>query len=104
MYTVLISFLEGEEAEVERTDDKIKASTNEDIRLRLGSIEQSHGQNHQYRLNNISSHKTYKGKIHSFPVYFYNIIKYKMPPSLFLHIVERFIRWELSVWLEIDGF
>ena len=50
---------------MERTDDKAKSSTNEDIRLRLGSIEQSHGQNHQqhYRLHNVNSHKTYKGKL-----------------------------------------
>jgi hypothetical protein len=57
--------LESEENEVERTDDKAKSSTNEDIRLRLGSIEQSHGQNHQqhYRLNHVSSHKNYKGTL-----------------------------------------
>ena len=55
-------FLEGEEYEVDRTDDKTKSSINEELRLRLGSAE--HGQNHlpQYRLNNHSSHKTYKGK------------------------------------------
>ena len=49
---------------MERTDDKTKSSKNEEIRLRLGSTEQSHGQNHlpQYRLNNQTSHKTYKGK------------------------------------------
>ena len=58
------SISEGEENEVERTDDKTKSSKNEEIRLRLGSTEQSHGQNHlpQYRLNNQPSHKTYKGK------------------------------------------
>ena len=49
---------------MERTDDKTKSSKNEEIRLRLESNEQVHGQNHlpQYRLNNASSHKTYKGK------------------------------------------
>ena len=57
-------FLEGDEHEADRTDDKTKSSKNEEIRLRLGSNEQVHGQNHlpQYRLNNASSHKTYKGK------------------------------------------
>ena len=59
-----ILFLEGDEHEADRTDDKTKSSKNEEIRLRLGSNEQVHGQNHlpQYRLNNASSHKTYKGK------------------------------------------
>ena len=49
---------------MERTDDKTKSSKNEEIRLRLGSTEPGHGQNHlpQYRLNNQGSHKTYKGK------------------------------------------
>ena len=52
---------ELDENEVERSDDT-KASKNEDIRLRLGSLAQSHSQNHQqYRLNNASSHKNYKG-------------------------------------------
>ena len=61
----IFTFLEREENEVERTDDKAKSSINEDIRLRLGSIEQSHGQNHQqhYRMNNVNSHKNYKGKL-----------------------------------------
>ena len=72
---IIYYLLESEENEVERTDDKAKSSTNEDIRLRLGSIEQSHGQNHQqhYRLNNVSSHKNYKGKLfpsREFPVYY----------------------------------
>ena len=54
--------IELDENEVERSDDT-KASKNEDIRLRLGSLAQSHSQNHQqYRLNNASSHKNYKGK------------------------------------------
>ena len=63
-YNISNSISEGEENEVERTDDKTKSSKNEEIRLRLGSTEQSHGQNHlpQYRLNNQTSHKTYKGK------------------------------------------
>ena len=48
---------------MERSDDT-KASKNEDIRLRLGSLAQSHSQNQQqYRLNNASSHKNYKGNI-----------------------------------------
>ena len=67
-FTIIYYLLESEENEVERTDDKAKSSsTNEDIRLRLGSIDQSHGQNHQqhYRLNNVSSHKNYKGKLFS---------------------------------------
>ena len=63
-FNCFILFLEGDEHEADRTDDKTKSSKNEEIRLRLGSNEQVHGQNHlpQYRLNNASSHKTYKGK------------------------------------------
>ena len=50
----IFTFLEREENEVERTDDKAKSSINEDIRLRLGSIEQSHGQNHQQHYHHLS--------------------------------------------------